>query len=100
VRFVFSRAMINGLYLYDAQAHEVYSPGPARWQIWLRRIGLGGLAGPDPLRFASSEHLTWDGLADQVSLGLSFTKSTNHTSRAVIAPAATVGQPPHGTVHA
>jgi hypothetical protein len=43
--------------------------------------------------------VAWDWLADQVSFGRSTTKSTNHTSRAVNAPAATVGHPPHGTVH-
>jgi hypothetical protein len=41
----------------------------------------------------------WDRLADHVSFGFSFTTSTNQTSRAVTAPAATVGHPPHGTVH-
>jgi hypothetical protein len=46
--FVFERALLNGLYIYDAQRDEVVSPGPARWQIWLRRAGLGRLAGPDP----------------------------------------------------
>jgi hypothetical protein len=48
LRFIFERAMVNGLYLYDAQNHELYRPGPSRWQLLLRRIGLGRLAGPDP----------------------------------------------------
>jgi hypothetical protein len=48
VTFLFRRALYNGLYIYDPQNHEVMSPGPARWQILLRRIGLARLAGPDP----------------------------------------------------
>jgi hypothetical protein len=46
--FVMRRAHRYGLYIYDAQEHEVYAPGPARWQIYLRKVGLGRLAGSDP----------------------------------------------------
>jgi len=35
------------LYVYDPQGPTVVVPGPARWQIFLRRLGLGRLAGPD-----------------------------------------------------
>ena len=45
--FVFSRALDNGLHIYDPQDGEVIAPGPERWQVWLRRVGLGRLAGPD-----------------------------------------------------
>jgi hypothetical protein len=41
------RALTRGLYLDDPQSHAVHTPGPARWQIWLRRIGVNSLAGPD-----------------------------------------------------
>jgi hypothetical protein len=45
--FVFRRALFNGLHIYDAQNDEVIAPGPERWQSWLRKVGLGRLAGPD-----------------------------------------------------
>ena len=48
VVFIMGRALRNGLYIYDAQDHEVFAPGPALWQIYLRRVGLSGLAGRDP----------------------------------------------------
>ena len=48
VTFILRRAFFNGLYVYDPQSEEVFAPGPARWQIWLRRLGLARLAGPDP----------------------------------------------------
>ena len=41
-------AQRNGLYISDPQDDEVIAPGPARWQTYLRRVGLGRLAGPDP----------------------------------------------------
>jgi len=47
VLFIFQRALLNGLYIYDAQTSTIAAPGAARWQIWLRKIGLGSLAGPD-----------------------------------------------------
>lgn len=37
-----------GLYIYDPQGPLVVRPGPARWQLMLRRVGLGRFAGPDP----------------------------------------------------
>lgn len=46
--FVFGRALYGGLHIYDPQGDEVSSPGPARWQILLRKVGLDRLAGPDP----------------------------------------------------
>jgi hypothetical protein len=46
--WIFGRALTNGLYIYDPQGDEVVAPGPARWQVYLRRLGLGRLAGPDP----------------------------------------------------
>jgi hypothetical protein len=45
--FVFGQAFYNGLHIYDPQNEEVFAPGPERWQTWLRKIGLGWLAGPD-----------------------------------------------------
>jgi hypothetical protein len=45
--FVFGRALYNGLHIYDPQNDEVIAPGPERWQSWLRKIGLGRMAGPD-----------------------------------------------------
>ena len=45
--FVLGRALYNGLHIYDPQDDEVIAPGPERWQVWLRTIGLGRLAGPD-----------------------------------------------------
>jgi hypothetical protein len=47
LKFVFRRALYNGLHIYDPRNEEVIAPGPERWQIWLRRMGLGRLAGPD-----------------------------------------------------
>lgn len=41
-------ALRHGLYIYDPQGPNVYRPGPARWQILLRRVGLSRLAGSDP----------------------------------------------------
>jgi hypothetical protein len=38
--------------------------------------------------------------SDQVSLGFSLTRRTTQTRRAVTIPAATVGHPAQGTVHA
>lgn len=40
--FVFSRALYNGLHIYDPQNGEVIAPGPERWQIWLRKVDSGG----------------------------------------------------------
>ena len=48
LKWIVGRALYNGLYIYDPQGDEVFAPGPARWQIYLRKIGLGRLAGPDP----------------------------------------------------
>jgi hypothetical protein len=45
--FVFGRALYNGLHIYDPQNDAVIAPGPERWQSWLRKVGLGRLAGPD-----------------------------------------------------
>jgi hypothetical protein len=47
IAFVLGRTLYNGLHIYDPQSDEVYAPGSERWQTWLRRIGLGRLAGPD-----------------------------------------------------
>jgi hypothetical protein len=47
VSSVFGRALYNGLHIYDPQNGEVIAPGPERWQVWLRKVGLGRLAGPD-----------------------------------------------------
>ena len=45
--FVFRRALYHGLHIYDPQNDEVIAPGPERWQVWLRKAGLGRLAGAD-----------------------------------------------------
>ena len=45
--FIFQRALYNGLHIYDPQNDEVIGPGPERWQVWLRKVGLGRLAGQD-----------------------------------------------------
>ena len=45
--FVLGRAVYYGLHIFDPQDNEVIAPGPERWQVWLRKIGLGRLAGPD-----------------------------------------------------
>ncbi len=45
--FVFRRALYNALHIYDPQNDEVIARGPERWQIWLRKVGLARLAGPD-----------------------------------------------------
>lgn len=45
--FIFRRALYNGLHIYDPQNDEVIAPGPERWQVWLRKVGLARLAGPD-----------------------------------------------------
>jgi hypothetical protein len=77
--------------------------GQGCWSADARVPGMAWLPSRTEYRGPSGEYhlcVAWDRLADQVSLGFSFTKSTNHTSRAVIAPAAIVGHPPHGTVHA
>jgi hypothetical protein len=45
--FILGRALYHGLHIYDPQDDEVIAPGPERWQVWLRKLGLGRLAGPD-----------------------------------------------------
>ena len=47
LQFVLGRALYHGLHILDPAVGEVYAPGPERWQVWLRKIGLGRLAGPD-----------------------------------------------------
>ena len=47
LRFVLGRALYHGLHIFDPAVDEVYAPGPERWQVWLRKVGLGRLAGPD-----------------------------------------------------
>jgi hypothetical protein len=45
--FVLGRALFNGLHVYDPQGGEIIAPGPERWQVWLRKVGLGRFAGPN-----------------------------------------------------
>ena len=48
ITWILQQAHACGLYIYDPQGFEVVRPGPARWQVLLRRLRLDRLAGPDP----------------------------------------------------
>lgn len=44
---ILTSALSTGFYVYDPQGPTVVKPGPARWQVGLRKLGLAKFAGHD-----------------------------------------------------